>query len=93
MKTLLANIFGHWQSPPWMRWCKAHPGKSVGSLLALLFVAVGLWKAWDWYQHLPKPQTVQSRIFAPSLTNYEAETTQVAPLVVRFSDSVAPSII
>ena len=90
MKTLLANIFGHWQSPPWMRWCKAHPGKSVGSLLALLFVAAGLWKAWDWYQHLPKPQTVQSRIFAPSLTNYEAETTQVAPLVVRFSDSVAP---
>lgn len=90
MKALLANIFGHWQSPPWMRWCKAHPGKSIGSLLALLLVSAGLWTAWDWYQHLPQPQTVQSSIFAPSLTNYEADKPEVAPLVIRFSDSVAP---
>lgn len=90
MKALFASIFGNWQAPPWMHWCKAHPGKSSGSLLILLFSAAGLWKAWDWYENLPKPQTVESNLFAPSLTNYEVDTPQVEPLVIRFEESVAP---
>ncbi len=90
MGNLLSKIFGQWQAPPWMLWFKRHPSKGAACIAGLALVAALSWTAWDWYQHLPQPQTVKLSLIEPELTNYESEEPQIAPLVIRFEESVAP---
>ncbi|MBB5020041.1 hypothetical protein HNQ59_003349 [Chitinivorax tropicus] len=91
----------HWQAPSWLLslgallsrlglWVGANPKKGAaygGLLLALL--GGGGWGLW-WWWHLPKPQMTTYEVKAPPLTVLEDGKWITKPLVVEFSESVAP---
>lgn len=90
-----------WTPPAWMRcaghgvargWraAQARPGRSLAGVLGLAAVAIGAWLGWDWYRHLPPPQTVAYRWEAPGLADYQEQPPRPSVLVVRFDASVAP---
>ncbi|WKE65535.1 MG2 domain-containing protein [Gallaecimonas kandeliae] len=92
MRALLFQLFGspQWQAPPWWQWCRAHKGKALAGLLALLLMAAAAWGGWYWYQHRPQPQLLHFSVEAPALTDYHKDKAVVAPLTLAFSASVAP---
>ncbi|MDO8990968.1 MAG: alpha-2-macroglobulin [Sideroxyarcus sp.] len=100
---LFGGVFGHlhWQRPAWVglsfhgaavafNWGKSNPRKFAkygGIAIAALGV---VWGAWYAYSLIPKPELVSYDVYAPSRTEYELESYEPKPLIVRFSGSVAP---
>ncbi|WP_137937154.1 MG2 domain-containing protein [Chitinivorax sp. B] len=99
LKLVVGDV--HWQAPGWLLslgagcsrlwgWVRANPKK--GGLYGLLLLAVlgcGGYGVW-WYGHLPKPQMTSYEVKAPPLTALEDNKWVVKPLVIEFSESVAP---
>ncbi len=95
---LLTFLIGDlsWSPPQWLRrlsvaiggWIRSHRRSSVALLLAILFVGVGSWKTWDWFQRRPKPVTISVKVESPGVTPLEKELKPRA-LVINFGASVA----
>lgn len=103
LRILLVAVFGHigWRPPHWLSWLGStlsrffswtakKPLLALLLLVALLATAGGGWYGWQWYTHRPQPHTVTYRIEPPALTDYEKSPAVVAPLRIRFAESVAP---
>ncbi len=94
LKNFLAFLFGSftWTAPPWLAntggAVRRHRGRSFLLLLLLLLLAGGGWWGWRWYQARPKPVTVAVIADPIPVTKLENEL-KPAPLIVRFSGSVA----
>ncbi|MDQ3198221.1 MAG: hypothetical protein M3Q46_03365, partial [Verrucomicrobiota bacterium] len=94
LKNFLAFLFGSftWTAPPWLAntggAVRRHRGRSLLFLLMLLLLAGGGWWGWRWYQARPKPVTVAVIADPIPVTKLEKEL-KPAPLIVRFSGSVA----
>ena len=50
----------------------------------------GLYAGWQWYQHLPKPETVSATVQAPGITPIVDDKLAPEPLRIAFEKSVAP---
>ncbi|WP_081413108.1 alpha-2-macroglobulin [Chitinilyticum aquatile] len=98
---LAAALFGHWQAPRWLawlagrmgqagRWLRARPRIAAIVLLCSAAVAAGGWYGWKWYESQPKPLLVEVQLTAPEPTDYEVERPSPNPLVIEFSEAVAP---
>ncbi len=92
LHALLIAVFGHigWQPPGWMGWVNRKRRAATALLLVLLTLAAGGWYGWQWYLHQPVPHTVAYQVEAPALTDYEKPPVVIAPLRIRFAESVAP---
>jgi uncharacterized protein YfaS (alpha-2-macroglobulin family) len=104
--SLLSGLVGRWEPPDWLQWlldllmnavarlrewAVARPG--VAAVVGLLFVGLvaGGVAGWRWYERQPKPTLVTFTVEAPPRTCYECEPPgKPNPLIVRFSESVAP---
>ncbi|MDC8011290.1 alpha-2-macroglobulin [Tahibacter soli] len=94
----------NWQAPAWMlaierggvagaNAVRANPGRAAAVVGTLALVVGGGWfgyRAWRDRPRPPEPVAVTFAVTAPRTTNYESEPTDVAPLQVQFSGSVAP---
>lgn len=103
LRALFTALFGRidWQPPGWLQWigrrcCRLlawanRQRIAAAALLLVLFaLAGGGWYGWQWYLHRPLPHTVAYRVEAPALTDYAKSPMVIAPLRVRFAESVAP---
>jgi len=89
-----------WDAPPWARavgrggrravaWMRADKRKALALLATLLVTAGGGVGLMRWWEHRPKPVTVEWSLVAPEVTRIE-EKLHPHPLRVQFEDSVAP---
>lgn len=84
-----------WTPPRWLkrstikgrRWVRRNPRASVLIILCVVALGLGGWRAWDWYQHRPKPVTISVNVESPGVTPVEKEL-KARPLIVRFGASV-----
>lgn len=97
---VLAAVLGEWSAPRWLRWCgrqlrvaagavRARPGRSAAVLAGLIALGVGADQAYRWWQAQPRPVEVSLAVTDPALTDFANEGLP-QPVVVRFSESVAP---
>lgn len=95
-----AAAFGHWDPPPWLRWCGrqgrrgglwawGHKVKAVVLVGALAAAGIGGTAGWRWWKARPRPATVDVVASGPGLTPI-GEKALPRPLVLRFSASAAP---
>lgn len=100
----LALLLGTWAAPPWLRWIgrlldtagnrgvarvRARPLASAAALSALLLIGAGGYYGHAWWQARPRPVEVTFEVVQPALTDFANEGSP-QPLVVNFSQSVAP---
>src|SRR5450432_3520807 len=87
LRRLFVLIFGNlsWQPP---RWLVEHRRRMGLIAVITLVVAVGSWRAYDWYRKLPQPRRILVYFEPPGVTPLEKILTP-RPLEVRFNDSVA----
>lgn len=96
LATLCTALFGRlrWQPPTWLTrsidWCFLRPLAASLVLLLIAGLTSGGWFGWQWYQQRPKPHTVAFQVEPPALTLYAKSPAVVAPLRIRFAESVAP---
>ena len=88
LRPLLGDIT--WGAPGWVHVVRRHPGRSAGTVVAIIVLAVAGWFGWQWYQHRPRPQQMTFQVTAPGVTYYSQKTPVIRPLVVVFSGSAAP---
>ena len=69
----------------------ANPRQSAAIALVGALAIAGGYFGWRWYESLPKPVLIDFTVTAPALTCYACEPPgKPNPLVVNFTDSVAP---
>lgn len=94
LNRFLAHLFGSftWTAPPWLARAggamRRHRGRSLLFVFLLLLLFGGGWYGWRWYQARPKPVTISVIAEGILVTKLEKEL-KPAPLIVRFSGSVA----
>ena len=91
-----------WQRPEWIdsanhggrefaERVRREPRKNLLLAAAVLVAAGAGWWGWRWYQAQPKPVEIEFTVITPLRTCYECEPPgSPNPLLVHFSDSVAP---
>ncbi|WP_426114049.1 alpha-2-macroglobulin [Massilia sp. PWRC2] len=103
---LALQLFGRldWQAPRWAQalagggrrvgaTVRTRPGASAAAVLLLAAALAGGWYGYRWWQAQPKPLVVTVKVSAPARTAIElddAEQRQPHPLLLTFSESVAP---
>ena len=103
IKSILRGLFGSfaWQAPRWwaapaqrvanfVAWARANRALAAGSGAALLAVtAIAVGGAW-WWKNRPQPQYTAISLTVPSAMDLDDVSAKPLPLVLEFSDSVAP---
>ncbi len=96
----LGLLLGSWTAPPWLYWLgrvlaragaamRARPGNTLAAMLVLTLLGAGGYYGHAWWRAQPKPVEVNFKVDNPALTDFANEG-QPNPLVVTFSQSVAP---
>ena len=96
----LALLLGTWTAPPWLQWLgrilaravgtmRARPGNTLAAVAVLALLGAGGYYGHAWWRAQPKPVEVSFKVDSPALTDFANEG-QANPLVVTFSQSVAP---
>lgn len=83
--SFLSRLLGQvsWSSPPWLQRLKSKPGRLSGLFIMLLALISAIIFAYQWYEHLPKPELIKASITAPAITPL-TETLEPFPLVIDF---------
>ncbi len=91
-------IFGNvsWRPPGWLsgighgwtRLNRAHPRLIAPAIITIFLLLCGAAWTWNWYEHRPKPRSVQVLVEAIPVTKLEKEL-KYPPLLVRFSEAAA----
>ncbi|WP_426192439.1 alpha-2-macroglobulin [Massilia sp. DWR3-1-1] len=103
---LCLQLFGRldWQAPRWGQalargglrvgaTMRARPAAAAVTVVLLAAAAAGLWHGYRWWQAQPKPVAVTFKVVAPARTAIEqedAEARKPQPVVISFSEAVAP---
>jgi uncharacterized protein YfaS (alpha-2-macroglobulin family) len=85
-----------WRPPGWIKsassacsnWVRSHRRASAGIALTLLATGGASWWGWNWYQHRPKPVTINVIVQSPGVTPL-AKDLKPLPLRIHFGESVA----
>ncbi len=92
LTSFVTMLFGtvKWQTPAWVQFLKNRlihsPKKSMAVLVGLIMVLSIASYGYYWYQHLPKPVLIESKINLPNIStiNAESETLIIQPLTIDF---------
>ncbi|CAN5358644.1 hypothetical protein BH09VER1_BH09VER1_29090 [soil metagenome] len=92
LRRLVVSVIGDvkWQPPQWASRLARHRRKLLIALPVLCATGYGLYAGWQWYEHLPKPETVAATVRPPGVTPIVDDKLVPEPLRIAFEKSVAP---
>lgn len=93
---LWVALFGeiYWVGPQWLKrlghGLRSRPFTAMFLMLLLVGTGLGLERGYRWYRHRPQPSGIALELQAPAVADYNKTPVAIHPLILKFSDPVAP---